>query len=303
MSCAYPIAAWRRPDGGFCFSKAGESRPLTPDIEFACGQCAGCRRKRAAELTTRLVHEGYCHAQSICVCFTYAPENLPALCSLVKRDLELVFKRLRERCRADGRPAPRCHGVGEYSPVLRRPHYHAALFGYRPADAEYWAKSQSGNREFVSAELSEVWGLGRVTFQDWSCGAAAYCAEHQASKLTGEAAPQDGREPEFEIRPRRPGLGRLFLERHVSQLAALGWTVVNGREVPLPDYYFRVFDVLEPGRGEELRQAAAIERTAGELRRVRAGEALECSPARVAAREACAVADIERRRSKAFDRG
>lgn len=314
MSCACPLTAYRLADGGVHWSeRAGFD--YVGQQQLPCGQCAGCRKRKAGELTTRLVHEGYSHPESICATLTYAPEKRPALGSVSRVHLEQFFKRARERCaRVDG-VGVRCHGMAEYSPVAQRPHYHTALFGWLPADLSFWSHSETGARQFESETLTRLWGHGHVVFQEWSDGAAAYCAKHQAAKLTGELGEQsqvvlgaDGevlgfREPEFEVRPRRPGLGLAFFLKHREQLLALGFTVVGGRQVPLPEYYLRVAERFDPGRVSELRVVYAAGEWRAELARLDAGEPGERSPVRLAAREACAVAEIERMRSKERMRG
>lgn len=314
MSCARPLSAFKLADGGIHWSeRAGFDYVGRQDLP--CGQCAGCRRKRAAELTTRLVHEGQMHRESICPTLTYAPEKLPAHGSVSRSHLEEFFKRVRERrARVDGVRAV-CHGMAEYSPEKLRPHYHVGIFGWRPADAEFWSRSETGAAQWESAELTSLWGHGQVVFQDWSDGAAAYCAKHQAAKLTGPLGEAQRavlgasgevvgfREPEFEVRPRRPGLGLSFFAKYHEQMLLLGFTVVGGREVPLPEYYLRVADRFAPGRASELRAAYASQQWRAELARLQSGQALESSPGRLAAREACALAEIERLRGKEFRHG
>lgn len=178
-----------------------------------------------------------------------------------------------------------------------RPHLHVALFGYWPPDAKPWAKSQSGNQEYISDELSSVWGKGRVTFQDWSHGAATYCAGHQAWKLTGDmgrlqriVVGPDGtaiaeREPEFHQPSTRPGIGRRFFEKHAEQMLRNGFTVAKDRAVPPPAYFIRRALITHP-------ELAAV---AVEARRLKAVEAAaDLNPSRREAIETCSEATILR---------
>lgn len=274
MPCAYPRWQWF-VDGAWTMSE-----PLRSSVyrsqQIACGQCAPCRLANQGTWTVRLMQEGQMHRQSICATLTYAPEFLPPLGSLVRADVQAFVRALRKLVAKRGGSRFSFDCYGEYSPApLMRPHYHLALFGYHPVDAKPWAKSRAGNQEFVSEELSAAWRRkGHVTFQPWSHGAAQYCAGHQAWKLTGEKGraqrlvyADDGltvvgeRAPEFHQPSTRPGIGRRFFEAYGKQALELGFTVVDGRRVPVPKYYLRRGDVSMP----ELAERARVERRAKAL--------------------------------------
>ena len=240
------------------------------------------------------------HSQSACATLTYAPEHLPPHGSLRRSDFAGFIKRLRSRVAYRDGPRFGFDVCGEYSPApAMRPHYHAPLFGYWPPDAREYAKSQAGNQEFESAELTEAWGKGIVTFQAWSAGAARYCAGHQAWKLTGDAAWErlvvvgdDGRviaerEPEFHQASTRPGVGRSFFEKYGRQMLELDFTVVSAAKVPVPAYYLRLGDKSEP----ELTALARQRRTL---------KAIASAPEeqRFEALDTCARASIARSRRK-----
>lgn len=295
MPCAFPLRLWR---------VGGKWVPDEPVVSGAyrsqlvnCSQCAPCRLSKGAQWSCRLEHEGYMHEVSCCATFTYAPEHLPELGSLCKAHMAAAIKRLRSAVSHRGGPLFSVDVCGEYSPELMRPHYHVAFFGYFPPDAVAYAKSQAGNQEFISEELSSAWGFGLVTFQDWSQGAAAYCAGHQAWKLTGQKARDrlavlDAagvvvglRHPEFHQPSTRPGIGRRFVEAYQAQLLALGSTVSACKEVPLPSYYLRRAEISDPVRVEALR---VLRRADAELR------AADLTAGRRAAIEGCAEARILR---------
>lgn len=295
MPCAKPLTMFRFADGSTGFS-ASEGDVIAPQY-VACGQCAMCRRAKAAEWCTRLMHEGYTSSMSACITLTYADEHLPPLASLAKADVELFMKRLRYYVAKRGGAPIRFDACGEYSPDKMRPHYHLALFGYWPPDAKRWGLSRGGNQEWVSEELTNAWGKGWVTFQPWSAGAANYCAGHQAWKLTGALSRErlavktaDGivigdREPEFHHASNRPGIGARFFERYGTQMLELGFTVIDGRKCPVPKYYLRLGELSDPDRvsqlraDRELQAAAAVENSTYE---------------RLAVREECAQAALDR---------
>lgn len=241
----------------------------------------------------RLVMEGWSHADSICATLTYAPEHLPEGGGLSKRDAQLFVKRLRFKLAELGCGPIRVHTVGEYSPQLKRPHYHVIVFGWWPADSRPAGKSQSGRLEFCSDLLSSVWGKGRVTFQRFSGSAAAYVAKHQASKMRRELAPElavrdaDGSwrflPPEFELRPLRPGLGAAFFAKHQAQLLAHGFVVVDGVKVSFGRYFNTLAKRADPDRYGELRDER-------ELMAVDPERLANSTPERLAVREEVAAA-------------
>lgn len=220
------------------------------------------------------MHQGL----SICATLTYAPEHLPPLGSLDRVHGSAFIRALRKLVAARGGPRLSFDMTGEYSPPPRmRPHYHVALFSYFPLDGKDWAKSGSGNDEFISAELTKAWGKGMVTYQPWSIGAAKYCAGHQAWKLTGDKGRAqrmvygpDGeaigeRAPEFHECSNRPAIGRRFFERYGKQALQLGYTIIDGKKVPVPGYYLRRGDVDHPELTEaarEVRRLQAVDATA-----------------------------------------
>jgi len=246
------------------------------------------------------------HPQSICATLTYAPEHVPALGSVSKRDCQLALKRLRKAAFSKRGELLRYDLISEYSPDAMRPHYHACLFGYWPPDAVYFNRSRAGNPQWTSVELTEAWGLGHVTFQEFSAGAASYCSHHQSFKLTGRLeqdrlkvlAPSGElvgwREPEFRLCSRHPGLGAGFFERYGAELLAHDFTVINGKKVPLPPYYLRLGERVNPGRVSQIK---AEHELAARL------AAADSTYARLAVREVCAIARLNASKRDGVNRG
>lgn len=291
MACSKPRTAYLTTDGKVTLSTKGAD--ISRALYLPCRKCELCLKARKLDLMTRLVMEGWSHPDSMCATFTYAPEHLPPGGSLSKRDAQLLIKRIRIHLARAGLPKVRVHVVGEYSPKLMRPHLHAIVYGWWPSDAEYRGKSRAGNAEFRSAVLSELWGKGDVSFQQFSAAAAGYVAKHQASKMRRKgafelAALDDAgewffRAPEFELRPLRPGLGAAFFDKHKDQLLAHDFSVVDRQRVPLPKYFDTLAERVDPARLSELKAERAL-RAADP--KVVANSTYE----RLATREECAVA-------------
>lgn len=295
MPCVNPRRQW------LVEGKWTLNEPRSPALyrvqEFGCGECSPCRLSEAGLWTTRLVHEGLMHEDSICATLTYEPKKRPPLGSVSRPDVSSFVRALRQVVRRRGGSPFSFDATGEYSPTMV-PHVHIALFGYLPPDLKKWGKSQAGNQEYISEELSNAWGKGRVTFQLWTTGSAQYCASHQAHKLVGDKgraqrmvyAPNGEaigeRAPEFHACSTRPGIGRRFFERYGEDALRRGYSVIDGRKVPVPSYYLRRGDVDCPELAEaarEARRALAQERAA----------ALE-GDYRLDAIETCAEARIQR---------
>ena len=95
MSCYHPLKGFRTPSG-VVFSELGR-HDILGDIEIPCGQCIGCRMRRASDWTLRVMHEASLHSENCFVTLTYGRDKLPPDGSLEHRDFQLFMKRLRFR--------------------------------------------------------------------------------------------------------------------------------------------------------------------------------------------------------------
>lgn len=297
MACSRPATMWL-VDGEWCFGLPRGASPGGHEYQsqpIGCGSCLLCRKSRGIDLSTRLQHEAYCHAQSIVVTLTYEDDKLPALGSVSKRHAELFLKQVRNHAwRVDG-VRVRHDFISEYSPVKRRAHYHGVLFGWRPSDAEYYKQSRGGNRMYRSAMLDECWPHGVALFEDFSSSGAAYVANHQALKLRGRALDESLAvrdvvgdlvgylEPEFHLISRHPGLGAAFFEKHAVQMLANQFTVAGRVKVAVPRYYKRLAARV-PGHADAIDALTEAARLASQA------NAANSTPERLAVREEVAKA-------------
>ena len=102
MACYYPLKGYRaravNPKTGkrsivFDSSLGFMDMP----VEFACGQCIGCRIERSRQWAIRCVHEAQLYEANCFITLTYAPEHLPKNGSLVLEHFQKFMKRLRKR--------------------------------------------------------------------------------------------------------------------------------------------------------------------------------------------------------------
>lgn len=265
MPCFHPLS-------GFYSKEVGKSgkRGITFDrgasfsgvrIPIPCGRCVGCRLEHSRQWAMRCLHEKRLHKDNCFVTLTYAPDKLPPYGTLVKRDLQLFMKRLRN-ARGSG---VRFYACGEYGDVNRRPHYHAILFGVAFTDMVHQSTTKGGHKLYTSAELSRYWVDGFHTIGDVNFDTAAYVARYVMKKVTGPLAANhydvvdgDGvvfrRLPEFTNMSRRPGIGSGWYKRYGAETYAHDNVVVNGKKVRPPRFYDGMLELTDPTRLLELKK-------------------------------------------------
>lgn len=243
MSCYRPLRAFRTPTG-VVFEELSR-HDILGQIELPCGQCIGCRERRASDWSLRVMHEASLHAENCVVGLTYATGSLPPYGSLSHRDFQLFMKRTR---RVLKRPV-RFFMCGEYGPLNLRPHYHACLFGvdFR-SDRVVGGKSGSGEVFYRSATLDKLWGLGICSVQDLVPQTAMYVARYVTKKLYGDAAKEayaridhDGVavdvKPEYGACSLKPGIGANWFAKYGRDVYPHDFVVADGVKRRPPKYY------------------------------------------------------------------
>lgn len=204
-----------------------------------CGQCMVCRIQKRDEWAIRIILESQQHEQTLFVTLTYDSDNYPEDQSLSKRELQLFVKRLRKNTNEKFR----YFACGEYGGKTGRAHYHLVLFGLR----DYRWIEKSWNKGFVDVKLFEA---GKH---------AAYVAKYTTKAIGQQKQLPDGRQKEFALMSRKPGIGHAALQslqdniKHgygrlrCSPLAdeaenqqtpiMSGLLRYNGRQYPMPKYY------------------------------------------------------------------
>ena len=215
-------------------------------IEIACGQCIGCRMRRASDWSLRVMHEASLWPVNCFVTLTYGRDKLPPNGSLDHRDFQLFVKRVRKFYK---NKTVRFYMCGEYGPLNQRPHYHACMFNVDFRDDRVPSgKSASGQLFYTSATLERLWSHGIVSVQDLTPETASYCARYIMKKALGETAKsayadtdEDGvitqRRPEYAAMSLKPGIGAVWFDRYQRDVFPHDFVVQGGQERQVPRYY------------------------------------------------------------------
>lgn len=227
---------------------------------YPCGQCMPCRLMKRRHWTHRIMLEAGLYQFNAFITLTYDDENMPRLKdgrgNLVPDDLKNFLKRLREHLRAeDPEYRIRFFGVGEYGGQTERPHYHVALFNYRPC----WRLSGSMFKELPYKEgltccpqcdlIYKKWGKGHVHSGRITVRSSAYIASYTTKKMTkADDARLNGRHPEFARQSNRPGIGADAMHEVASTILQFDLEKMidvpntlrhGGKEWPLASYLRR----------------------------------------------------------------
>lgn len=251
MKCYSPLQAYRTSAGAIAFH---EQPGDVESLELPCGRCIGCRLGRAQAWAVRCRHESMMHDRNTFITLTYSDDHLPEHGSLQYSDYQRFMKRLRKRV-----GPVRFFCAGEYGDTTLRPHYHALLFGFSFDD-----QSVLGRNTYRSPTLEELWPHGNSVIAPVTPASIAYVARYAVKKVYGRAADAHyssvdevtgevrERVPEFVRMSRRPGIGASFFDRFQRDLYPGDYAVIDGRQVPVPRYYQRKLETLDPDLVEEI---------------------------------------------------
>lgn len=203
----------------------------------------------------RCLHEAELHTDNCFVTLTYDPDHLRDH-SLHVDDLQRFWKRLRKEIHPH---RLRYYACGEYGELNARPHYHALIFGYRFPDERY-SHTRNGFRLNISNTLDRIWGQGNCFIGEVSFDSAAYVSRYITKKLLGATeeelqAHYQGREPEFVVMSRKPGIAAGWFDKYVGDVYPQDYTIVNGQKCRPPRYYDKIFDGRNPDGFETIKDA------------------------------------------------
>ena len=180
--------------------------PITiNDRQFNCGHCMACRINYKRMWSLRLIYELSTNNSASFVTLTYKEEFLPQNSTLVKKDLQDFFKRLRINLKREYHeftPKIKYYACGEYGDDKQRPHYHAIIYGldnYNDKHRDILRKSWNYCEPwFFDKDRGRKSGMQEVTPDD-----IQYVCGYIQKKLYGEMAQNEydkkGRIPPFSV--------------------------------------------------------------------------------------------------------
>lgn len=269
MPCYHPLNAYQsQPGSPLVFGGIAKNADKTHML-VACGQCIGCRDKRARDWAIRCLHEASLYPKNCFITLTYNKEHLPEDYSLHYPEFQKFMKRLRKAHNgvspgSSGDYPIRFYMCGEYGSDFGRPHFHALLFNFDFDDKTFWKKTPSGEIIYRSKSLEKLWdggfsSVGSVTFKS-----AAYVARYIDAKITGDMAadhyqfvnPETGeifnRTPEFNKMSLKPGIGADWLKKYKSDVFPHDYIVSKGAKLPVPKYYSKIYKCENPYEWDEI---------------------------------------------------
>lgn len=287
MPCYYPIDVEYCPpsivsgtDGIVRFNAHLEEC----NLKLPCGQCIGCRDRRARDWALRCMHEASLYSRNCFITLTYNAEHLPVfgeskVPTLFYPDFQQFMKRLLEaRKGVDEVKHPkfgqfdkkhnrfypefyrpiRFYMCGEYGSDFGRPHFHALLFNFDFDDKYVFKRTPAGELIYRSPFLESLWPNGYSSIGELTFNSAAYVARYIDSKVTGDAAddhyawvdPATGevfwRQPEFNRMSLKPGLGSGWYDKFSGDVFPHDYVISNGKKLPVPRYYFKLYKCTNP---------------------------------------------------------
>lgn len=292
MRCTNPRPVGFKADGKtISWSKKEYSKEFAT-FQLPCGKCIECRLEYARQWAIRAVHESKMHPQNSFITLTYNDENLRSP-KLQYRDFQLFVMRLRSKIRAEARKSIGklnwslldqeqkkeiynnakigIFVTGEYGDKTKRPHWHAIIFNWRPADLKYKYSNERGDRVYTSDQLTELWGHGHAEIGSVTFESAGYCARYAAKKLIHG---HDGHDYEpISKKSSHQAIGKSFIEKFWPDVFNYGYIILpDGSQCSIPRYYEKWFKKNKPSeweryvtRTKQEKMSAAALRAASEL--------------------------------------
>lgn len=246
MPCYHPLQAFQvvykdgtrsRPFFDAQLSELSHLGRVVP-CPLPCGRCIGCRLERSRQWAMRCVQEASLYRQNSFITLTYDEDHVPEDYSLRKRDWQLFMKRLRK---AFPGKKIRFFACGEYGENTFRPHYHAILFNHQFDDRVVVTKETDSGivNVWQSPTLNKIWAQGYTSAGDMTFESAAYVARYCLKKINGAEAEAHyfGREPEFSLMSRMPGIGADWLRKYRKDVYPNDVCFARGKPCKPPKFY------------------------------------------------------------------
>lgn len=212
-----------------------------------CRKCFECSLKYSNQWAYRIMLEASLYKDNSFFTLTYNNENLESN-SLCKRDLQLFIKRLRKHFKND---KLRYFACGEYGSLHGRPHFHIIVFNLHLDDLFFHSIDKKGIKIYRSPTLEKLWTKGFSSVGDLSFDSALYCAKYMQKSLDKD----DNRVKPFTIMSLKPGIGANAIN---AKMLLTDKIYFNGKHIPIPRYFLKVFENRDGYDLSELRKKREI---------------------------------------------
>lgn len=236
MRCTSPRTVGFKSDGKtICWSQKDSSRQYAT-FQLPCGKCLECRLDYARTWAIRCVHEAKMHPHNSFITLTYSDEKLESP-RLQYEHFQKFIKAVRQEHTIDENTKIGYFVTGEYGEKTKRPHWHACVFNFYPADAKYFRSNERGDKIYTSESLQNTWDFGHVEIGQVTLESAGYCARYAAKKLI------HGKDQDHDFHPiskksNRNAIGKKFLETYWRDVFNSGAIILSdGSKLPIPRYY------------------------------------------------------------------
>jgi len=289
VPCYAPLSCYKSVGPGITWKRRESTGQI---MQVPCGQCIGCRLERSRQWAIRCTHEAQLHDDNCFITLTYNDHNLPAHGNLIKNDFQLFMKRLRKHFSPQ---KIRYYHCGEYGAKLKRPHFHACLFGLDFQDKQLF-RDLNGQATFTSPTLEYLWPqgfalIGSVTFES-----AAYVARYIMKKINGEAAERHYESvseetgeviklnSEYTTMSLKPGIGHDWYEKYKTDVYPDNFVVLKGKKMKPPRYYQNRYEIQNPEGYIKLKE---------KNKKFQKEHTQDSTPERLAVREKCKTAQLK----------
>ena len=204
-------------------------------INFPCGKCVSCLKRRASQWSFRLAQEAQASSSASFLTLTYqtTPTSEHGFPTLVKKDFQLFMKKLRKKT-----PLYKLkyYACGEYGTKTYRPHYHAIIFNLP--------------HRIISRPdtITNIWGKGHTMITHSNDLTINYVSGYIMKNNIKPINKWDDRQREFSLMSKKMGLNYLtpqmiqfYKDRQLTAIQK-----ENGHFISMPRYYKeKIFNKLE----------------------------------------------------------
>lgn len=227
-------------------------------MKVPCRKCPSCKSNWCREWAVRAYHESLLYDSNLFITLTYNEINLPDIYGWSNRhrrpidDFQGFMKRFRINLLRQLGEKIRFFSVFEYGSNFSRPHHHAIIFNCTLPDMTFW-KLNGKYPIYRSPLLEKSWTYGYSTVQNVDFNVCAYVARYCMKKIDVNEEWYDGRDCEFNLMSRRPGLAHDWFQRYWSDVYNQDFVQLKEYATRPPKYYDRLFDSLNHERMEEIK--------------------------------------------------